>query len=358
MSTAGRTHRQEEMAGVAIERGVDAQRHEIRANLLERLEKQIDLPAWVIAQGFHLSPVQKDLTKLAFANRHGEALFLTRDADTRTWSYQTDGEPIERGTIVDLMVRRDGSSLDDCVNRMAACIDSSKQMTVREPAAYREALADRANTLRRAVARHVATVTLERDAERSLEGLGVVRGSFDRWRFGSADAVLGDPKDLAHSRYRSGDRVMVFLERPIDAIAYEQAHGKQHATYVYTGDNPSDEAKRKIAHIIADAPPDLTIVAAHSRDRRGAALSEDIAELAGRRPVERRPPEFGSRWADQMQMMQRHRDSIPRLHRTPDPVMDNVRREVANALDAGVDQSAIRTAIVRRPPRGRQGLER
>jgi hypothetical protein len=38
--------------------------------------------------------------------------------------------------------------------------------------------------------------------------------------------------------------------------------------------------------------------------------------------------------------------------------MDNVRREVANALDAGVDQSAIRTAIVRRPPRGRQGLER
>ena len=73
MSTAGRTHRQEEMAGVAIERGVDAQRHEIRANLLERLEKQIDLPAWVIAQGFHLSPVQKDLTKLAFANRHGES---------------------------------------------------------------------------------------------------------------------------------------------------------------------------------------------------------------------------------------------------------------------------------------------
>jgi hypothetical protein len=343
---------------MATERAVDEQREALRAGLLERLRKQIDLPAWVIAQGFHLSPIQKDLTKLAFANRHGEALFLTKDPDSRTWSYQTDREPIERGTIVDLMVRRDGSSLDQCVNRMAAAIDSSKQLSNREPAAYREALADRDNTLRRAVARHVASVALERNAERSLEPLGVVPGSFDRWRFGSADAVLGDPTDLAHSRYRSGDRAMVFIERPIDAIAYEQAHGKQHATYVYTGDNPSDEAKRKIAHIIADAPSELTIVAAHSRDARGAALSEDIAELAGRRPVERRPPEFGNRWADQMQMLQRHRDSIPRLHRAPDPVMDNVRREVAKALDAGVDQSAIRTAIVRRPPRGRQGLER
>jgi len=343
---------------MATERAIDQQREALRANLLERLEKQIDLPAWVIAQGFHLSPVQKDLTKLAFANRHGETLLLMKDVEARTWSYQTDREPIERGTVVDLMVRRDAISLDDCVNRMAACIEPSKQVREREPAAYREALADRDNTLRRAVARHVATMMLERDAERSLEGLGVVRGSFDRWRFGSADVVLADPNDLGHSRYRSGDRAMVFVERPIDAIAYERAHGKQHATYVYTGDHPSDEAKKKIAHIIADAPPELTIVAAHSRDRRGATLSEEIAELAGRRTVERRPPEFGNRWADQMQIEQRHRDSLSRLNRRPDPVIDDVRRALAKALDAGVDQSAIRTAIVRRPPRGREGLER
>jgi hypothetical protein len=343
---------------MATEKAVDQQREALRANLLARLEKQIDLPAWVIAQGFHLSPVQKDLTKIAFANRHGETLLLTKDVEKRSWSYQTDREPIERGTVVDLMVRRDAISLDDCVNRMAACIDPSKQVRDREPAAYREALADRDNTLRRAVARHVATMTLEQAAERQLEGLGVVRGTFDNWRFGPAGAVLEDPKTLAHSRYRAGDRAMVFVERPIDAIAYERAHGKQHATYVYTGDNPSDEAKRKIAHIIADAPPGLTIVAAHARDRRGATLSEEIAELAGRRTVERRPPEFGNRWADQMQIEQRHRESLERLHRRPDPAIDNVRRELARALDAGVDQSAIRTAIVRRPPRGREGLER
>jgi hypothetical protein len=74
--------------------------------------------------------------------------------------------------------------------------------------------------------------------------------------------------------------------------------------------------------------------------------------------VERRQPEFGNRWSDQMQIEQRHRDSLPQLYRRPDPVIDNVRREMAKALDAGVNQSAIRTAIVRRQLRGREGFDR
>lgn len=319
-------------------------------------DRQIDLPAWVVAQGFHLSAVQQDPTKLAFADRHGETLLLTKDLDANRWTYRTVHEPIERGTVVDLMVRRDAISLDDCVNRMVACLSPSERTG--EPAAYREAQADCDNTLHKAVARHVAVMTAERDAERGLERLGVVRGSFDRWRFGSASAVVKDPENLGHSRYRAGDRSMVFVERPIDAIAYERAHGKQHATYIYTGDRPSAEGKRKIGHIIASAPADLTVVAALSKSSRGAALAEEIAELAGHRLVERRTPEFGSRWADQMQMEQRHRDSLARIHRRPDPVVDDVRHALAKALDAGVDQTAIRTAIVRRPLRGRQGLER
>ncbi|HVV52514.1 MAG TPA: hypothetical protein VHO06_22800 [Polyangia bacterium] len=356
MSAAGHTYGQEERAGVRVERAIDAQRHEIRANLLEQLEKRIDLPAWVIAQGFHLSPVQKDPQKMAFADRHGEVLFLTKDLDANRWTYQTDGEPIQRGTLIDLMARRDALSPDECVNRMGACLDPSKRTG--EPAAYREALADRDNTLRHAVARHLATMTSEKAAERDLEHLGVVRGSYDSWRFGPASLVLKNPDDLAHSRFRPGDRQMVFVERPIDAVAYERTHGKQHATYVYTGDHPTAEVKRKIGHIIASAPPELTIVAAFSRSSRGTALAEEIAELAGQRPSERRTPDFGSRWADQMQIEQRHRESLARLHRRPDPVLESARQAMAKALDAGVDQSAIRTAIVRRPPRGRQGIER
>ena len=340
----------------AIEPSADDHRAAIHASLLERLGKQIDLPAWLLAQGFHLSATQKEPTELALCDRQGETLYLRKDVERGTWTYRSEREPVERGTVVDLMVRREALSLDECLNRMAACLDASNR--TRGPAAYREALADRDNTLRRAVARHLAAVTIERDAERDLERLGVVRGTFDSWRFGAASSVLHDPVDLGHSRYRKGDRAMVFVERPIDAIAYERAHGKQHATYIYTGDSPSDEAKRRIAQLLADAPPELTVVAAFRRDRRGVALAEEIADLAAQRPVERRTPQFGNRWADEMQIEQRHRDSLQRLHIRPDPVIDDVRREISKALDAGVDRAAICTAIVRRPPRGRDGLDR
>ena len=150
---------------------------------------------------------------------------------------------------------------------------------------------------------------------------------------------------------------MVIVERPIDAIAYERAHGKQRATYIYLGDNPSDQTKRVLAHIIRDAPRNLSVVAALAKDSRGAALSDEIGKAAGSRPVERRAPEFGNRWADQMQIEGRHRDSLARLNRRADPVVEKVRQQIGQALEAGVDRAAIRTAIVRRPGRG-PGLDR
>jgi hypothetical protein len=337
---------------MATELSVADQREALRASLIERLEKQIDLPVWLVAQGFHLSPAQTDLTQLAMTDRYGDTLLLRKDLDRGTWTYATEREPSERGTIVDLMVRRDSVTLDDCVNRMAACLDRSNGS--REPAAYREAFRDSENILHRAEARHVAAVKVDRDAARDLERLGVERGTLDEWRFGRASTVLRDPTTLEHSRYRSSDRAMVFVERPIDAVAYERAHGKQHACYVYTGDNPDPETKRKIAHLLADAPENLKVVLAFARDRRGVGLGEQVAELAGHRRSERQPPEFGSRWADQMQIEERHRNSLPRLHDggrpSNDPVLRDVRRELGRALAAGVERADIKTAIVRRRP--------
>ncbi len=349
MSSASGSHRPEDSStGPTPEQAIDVQRHQVRTKLLEQFEKQVDLPAWLVAQGFHLSPVQMDSTRLAFGDRHGETIFLARDLAAERWLYLTDGRPIHRGTIVDLMIRRDGCSLDECINRLAACVDLSRP--TREARAYREASAER--TLRRAVDRHLASMSVERDAEKGLESMGLEPGTFDRERFGLASVVLRDPKDLGHSRHREGDRAMVIVERPIDGVAYERSHGKQHATYIYVGDRPSEHTKRILALLITDAPRNLTIVAALAKDRRGSALSEEIASLAGGRPVERRPPEFGNRWADQMQIEGRHRDSLTRLNRRSDPAPESVRDRIGRALDAGVDPVAIRTAIVRRSGRG------
>ncbi len=288
-------------------------RDEVRGDLMTRLERQFDLPAWLITQGFHLSHVQRDPIQIAFEDRHGDTVFVTRDLDRQAWRYQTLREPAEFGTAIDLLMRRDHASVDACIDRMAACLQPGAQ--TRESVAYRRAAAD--PLIQRAVESHVRAAQAERDAERDLERLGVIRGSFDRWRFGSATKVLGDPMSLGHSRWRPSDRALVIVERPIDAIAYEAVHGHQSCVYAYVGDSPSADTKRTLAEVLADVPASMGIVAAVARDRRGTELAGQIAALAGGHPVERRTPEFGSRWADQMQIEQRHRESLARLEDRP-----------------------------------------
>ena len=61
-------------------------------------------------------------------------------------------------------------------------------------------------------------------------------------------------------------------------------------------------------------------------------------------------------------VLRREREAPPtptlaRLRSRPDPSLENVRQQLAETLHAGVDPTAIRTAIVRRPTRGR-GLDR
>jgi hypothetical protein len=326
----------------------------LRATLIKRLEKQIDLPAWLVTQGYHLSPTQPDPTRLAMADRYGETIHLRKDLERDTWTYTAASEPAERGTVVDLMVRRDGVSLDEAVNRMAACLDRGNKG--RQPVAYRDALSDRQNDLHRAAGRHVEVLKIERSALRDLERLGVNSAGYDEWRFGRPSRLLRNPTALENSRYRSSDRSIVFVERPIDAVAFEQKDGHQHACFIYTGDNPDVEATRKIARVLAEAPASLKVVLAFARDRRGTELADQVAQLTAGRQLERRAPEYGVRWADEMQIQQRHRESLARLHGpqgpSGDPVMKEVRRELGRAVAAGVDQALLRTAIVRRPSRG------
>ena len=326
----------------------------LRASLIKRLEQQIDLPAWLVAHGYHLSPTQPDQTRLAMTDRWGETLQLRKDLDRDTWNYKTGGEPTEHGTVVDLMVRRDGSSLDECVNRMAACLDRNNKS--REAVVYRDALSDRDNVLHRAAGRHIEALKTERESLRGHERLGVDRAGYDEWRFGRPSQLLRNPTSLEHSRYRSSDRSIVFVERPIDAVAFEQKHGHQYACFIYTGDNPDVEATRKIAHLLAGAPPELKVVLAFARDRRGTELADQVAQVAVGRQLERRAPEFGTRWADEMQIQERHRESLTRLNnqRGPsrDPVMKDVRRALDRAVQAGVDPALLRTAIIRRPSKG------
>lgn len=288
----------------------------IHKRLLKQLEAQIDLPAWLVARGFQIAPLQPEPAQLAMTGPALEVFYLRKDVDRGGWAYANASNPADRGSVVDFMVSRDATTLESCVSRLAGCVVRAHLSP--EGLGYQEALRDRGDTLHRAEAIHLAAVRAEREATRDLERLGIDRTSFDESRFGrlrnDADvaALLRNPTTLEHSRYRLGDRAIVFVERPIDAIAYDQARGKGRACYVYIGDNPGPESKQKIAHLLADLPDGMKVVLALGRDRQANELASDLAKLAPSLNSERHAPQFGGRWSDQVQMEQCHRKHLQR----------------------------------------------
>lgn len=288
----------------------------LQKSLLDRLEPQIHLPAWLVARGFQIAPLQPDPTLLAMTGPALEVYHLRKDIDRGGWSYVNTADPTDRGSAVDFMIRRDGATLATCADRLAGCVVGGHLSA--EGLAYQKALRDGADSLTRAEAWHVDALKAERQATRALEHLGVDHAALDEWRFGrmrsDADvaAVLRNPETLGHSRYRSTDRAIVIIERPIDAIAYEAREGNQRACYVYTGDDPDGETKRKIAHVLADLPEGMKVVVALGRGRVSEQLAADIAKMTPTLSVDRRKPELGSRWSDQMQIEHRHRKFLQR----------------------------------------------
>lgn len=288
----------------------------LQKHWLERLERQIDLPAWLQSRGFDVVQGNSDPTRIAMTNSALEMFHLRKDLGRGTWTYVNTSNPADRGSIVDFMIRHDGATLATCVDRLAGCL-IGRQLSP-EGTAYQRHARERGEVMDRLVSQHLVAVEAERSAMRQLEHMGVSRASYDEWRFGairSADdvaALLRDPPALAHSRFRSTDRQVVLVERPIDALAYEQRHGRTEACYICTGDNPSGDSKRKIAHLLADLPEGMKVILAVGRDRRGDQLAADLAKLAPALQLERQKPEVGGRWADQMQIEHRHRRSLRR----------------------------------------------
>jgi hypothetical protein len=81
---------------------------------------------------------------------------------------------------------------------------------------------------------------------------------------------------------------------------------------MYTGSQPEPDTLRKIAHVLAELPPGMTVVLAFGRDERGRELAEQVRQLAPALRMEREGPQLGARWGDQMQLQQRHARSLTR----------------------------------------------
>ena len=292
---------------------------EPRDILLDRFEKAIDMPAYLASRGFELSKQQPDRDHIAMHGPKGEHVLLRKDLDRGVWTYTDVESPSQRGSVVAFLEQREGLDRKASLELLVACADERRRDV---PAAvqYRDMVRAKPEDLKQAEGNHLAGVERRRAANNVLERLGVSVESFNAGRFGAvrdeSDVVrlVTEPKEgkLWPSQYRPTDRKLVLVERPIDAVAYERRHGAQHTCYIATGGALDEEKKRRIAHLLAEVKNGMDVVIAYGRDRQGENLATKVRGLAPMLRMERQGPEFGSRWADQMQIEGRHARSLNR----------------------------------------------
>jgi hypothetical protein len=291
---------------------------DVQEELLQRFGRMIDLPAFLGQQGFELSARQEPGCLCMTRPSSGDTLRLEKDVERGGWSYASATDPSDRGNVVDFVARHDSITRKACLDRLVACCDERAYASP-EATQYRAFARDMPPDLARAVRDHERTRLEELAGSKALDRLGVAHGTLDEWRFGAVrreadvSTLMGEPKTLWGSRYRAGDKAVVVVERPIDAIAYERAHGRQAACYLATGSNPPEEERKRLAHLLAEAPEGTRVVLAFGRDDAGRRLAKEVQTLAPMTRMERHAPELGVRWADQMQMERRHALSLQRV---------------------------------------------
>lgn len=143
----------------------------------------------------------------------------------------------------------------------------------------------------------------ELTAHKLLRRFGIRVEGVDHWRFGRAQnandvsRVLASPTDLWMSRFRPSDKKLVFVERPIDALSYEQANGDRSACYMAVG-NLLPRQGRMIGHVLRELPAGVSVVLAFGNDDRGRRLADQIRAAARGLPVIRHCPDVGASWND------------------------------------------------------------
>jgi hypothetical protein len=291
---------------------------DVHEELLLRFAKGIDLPAYLGARGFVLSEQRQpgNLTMTDHATR--QTVRVEKDVERGGWTYINVNDPGDRGNVADFIARREGLTRTACIDRLAACCDERGRASG-EAARYRAYLRAVPAELASATREHEQAKLQELATNRALDRFGVQRDTLDEWRFGAVKRdtdvtkLIVEPSELWASRYRPGDKAIVLVERPIDAIAYERAHGRQSVCYLATGSTPSDEQRRKLAHVLAEVPGGTRVVLAFGRDEAGRRIAAEIQALAPLARMERHAPDLGARWADQMQLERRHALSMKRV---------------------------------------------
>ncbi|HEY2900439.1 MAG TPA: hypothetical protein VGL59_07685 [Polyangia bacterium] len=143
----------------------------------------------------------------------------------------------------------------------------------------------------------------EAAAGKLLRRFGIRVELVDQWRFGQARSandvsrVLAEPSELWISRFRPTDKKLVFVERPIDALSYEQANGDRSACYMAVG-RLLPRQRQLVGHVLRELPVGVSVVLAFGDDDKGRRLTDQVREAARGLSVIRHRPDVGASWND------------------------------------------------------------
>ena len=98
------------------------------------------------------------------------------------------------------------------------------------------------------------------------------------------------------SRERLTDRLLVVVDSPIDALAYQQANSVRDARYLAAGTKLQPRQEELVARAIRGAPSDARLVLALGATASGEALAARVKTLAKSRTFERHPPPGRRSW--------------------------------------------------------------
>lgn len=89
------------------------------------------------------------------------------------------------------------------------------------------------------------------------------------------------------SREQTTDRLLVFVETPVDALAYQQVNGVRDARYVAVGAKLQPRQGELLVKIVNDAPPGARLVLAFAANPSSEALASHVKAIAKPRAFER-----------------------------------------------------------------------
>ncbi len=122
-----------------------------------------------------------------------------------------------------------------------------------------------------------------------ITGLGLFRGG-TLSASGRVEAGLWTSKELPT------DTTLVFVDSPLEALAYQQTKRLTNARYLATGHKLESRQRTLVLGALTNAPAEAQLVLAFAAGPTGSAAAAQVSAIAKGRRFERHRPEHGRSW--------------------------------------------------------------